>query len=235
MQDEVVKHTKKIYDTIKNHKYSAGEKIKETVIEIFIIVFAVTLSIWLHSWSDHRHEQKEVNEFLIGLKNYLNQDIQLLETNRSSSSKLDSNFNFMLTFKNNRVADTVKDVLINQHLSFDLRVTRPNIGRYEGFKSSGKMGTIQNDSLKENILKFYEQTIPDLVYAENYVNLLQSKILDLQLDKSDKMPISNFATSEKMQSLFGFGVHNIKVVIVRYDNAITQAKKIIAEIDKQTK
>ena len=53
MQEEIVKHTEKIYKTVKSPKHSVGEKIKEILIEIFIIVFAVTLSIWLHSWSEH--------------------------------------------------------------------------------------------------------------------------------------------------------------------------------------
>lgn len=225
MEDEVVKHTKKLYETVKNTNSTSAEKIKEIFIEIFIIIIAVTVSVWLHSWSEHRHEQKEATEFLQGLKYDLNQDIQLLEANKSSSSNLDSNFNFMLTIKNNQIGDPIKKATINSRLSFDLRLTRPNIGRYEGFKSSGKIGTIQNDSLKESILKYYEQTIPDLVYAENYINSIQSKILDLELDKSDKMSISDFVTSEKMQSLFGFGAHNFEVVIVRYNNAISQAKK----------
>jgi len=64
MQEEISKHTKKIYNTMKNPKHTFTEKIKEVLIEIFIIVFAVTLSIWLHSWSEHNHQQKEVTAFL---------------------------------------------------------------------------------------------------------------------------------------------------------------------------
>ena len=63
MQDEVSKHTKKIFKTMSNKKYSMPEKLKEISIEILIIVFAVTLSIKLHEWSEHRHQQKEVKEF----------------------------------------------------------------------------------------------------------------------------------------------------------------------------
>ena len=68
MQDEVLKHTEKIYKTIKNKKHSLKDKLKEIIIEILIIVFAVTLSIYLHSWSEHNHQEKEVTEFLIDLK-----------------------------------------------------------------------------------------------------------------------------------------------------------------------
>jgi hypothetical protein len=50
---------------MKNSKYTFNEKIKEIAIEIFIIVFAITLSISLHSWSEKRHQQEEVKEFLL--------------------------------------------------------------------------------------------------------------------------------------------------------------------------
>lgn len=41
----IIKHTKKIYNTAKEPKHSLDEKLKEIFIEIFIIVFAVSLSI----------------------------------------------------------------------------------------------------------------------------------------------------------------------------------------------
>lgn len=232
MQDEVTKHTKKIYKAIKNPYHSFGEKVKETIVEIFIIVFAVTLSIWLHNWSEHRHEQQEVKEFLTGLKSDLTDDIRQLEENRNTVIKLDSNFSFVSAVTKNT---TLSDDEIGHYLYFDLGLTKPNIGRYEGFKSSGKIGAIENDSLKENILVFYQQTLSHLEFAENYVNTLQSKILDLEIDKGDNIKMVDFVTSTKMKSLFSLGVHNLGVNIREYTNAIRQAKNIIAQIDEEIK
>lgn len=76
MQDEIIKHTKKLHKELKNPKHTFGEKAKEIIIEIFIIVFAVTLSIWLHSWSEHKHQQEEVSVFLGNLKNDLKNDLK---------------------------------------------------------------------------------------------------------------------------------------------------------------
>jgi hypothetical protein len=217
-----------------NRRHSFGEKLKEIVIEIFIIVFAVTLSIWFHNWSDHRHEQKEAIEFLRGLKDDLNEDIKLIETNKNIVTRLDSNFHFILALKKPG-ADTITDTVIAPHLAFFLRVTRPNIGRYEGFKSSGKIGTIENDSLKEDILAYYHQTMPHLAYGEDYVNSLQTKILDLLIDSNDKMSVRDFVMSGKMKSLFNLGIHNFEVNIEDYGKLIKQAQKIIAEIDQELK
>lgn len=229
MQDEVSKHGKKILHTLKDNKMSMREKVKETILEIFIIVFAVTLSIWLHGWSEERHSQKEAREFLKGLKEDLTQDIHLMQRNRSTIATLDSNFRFIMALGASNTA--IGDSEIASRLHYEIPVTRPNIGRYEGFKSSGKIGNIKNDSLKQNILVFYEQTIPGLVYGENYVNGLQLKILDLQVDKIDQGTARDFVRSGKVRALFGLGAYNFEGNLEDYDRAIKQAKKIIAEID----
>lgn len=237
MQHEVAKHTKKIYSVWKNPKHTVTEKIKEIIIEIFIIVFAVTLSIWFHSWSDHRHEQEEVSKFLRGLKSDIKEDIKQLEENKNVIARLDSSYHFLFSLRRNQPPDkTLSDSIIYHNLYFNLRVTRPNIGRYEGFKSSRKIGTIENDSLKEKILVFYEQTIPELVYSENFVNGVQTKILDLQVDKGDETSIKDFATSTKIKSLLNVTIQNFENNIQGrngYNDVIKQAKWIIAEINKE--
>jgi hypothetical protein len=67
MQEEVTKHTRKIYQAMKNPDHSFWGKIREVTVEILIIVFAVTLSIWLHNWSDHREEQGFKSRGKLGL------------------------------------------------------------------------------------------------------------------------------------------------------------------------
>lgn len=234
MQEEVAKHGKKIYRTIKQPGHSVGEKIKDILIEIAIIVFAVTLSIWLHSWSEHRHEQKEVKEFLLGLKGDLNSDITLLTNNHNAIQRLDSSYRFLLSIKDNK-SNPPPDSLIHHNLYFDMRVTRPAIGRYEGFKSSGKMELIENDSLKQSILVFYEQTIPNLVYGETFVNSSQGKILDLQLDNGDVGSIRNFIVSPKFMSLLSITTQNTGYNLYTYNQAILEAGKIVNEIEKELK
>lgn len=234
MQEEVTKHTKKIFKAARS-KHSLGEKIREILLEIAIIVFAVTLSIWLHGWSEHRHEQKEAKAFLKGLKEDLSKDIQLMEANRNVIVRLDSNFRFLQSIPESSSSsrtDPAKDKEIGEHLYFDLRVTQPNIGRYEGFKSSGKIETIENSVLKEKILIFYQQTLPNIAYGENYVNSIQQKMLDLLVEKDEKQPLVNFISSLKLKSLLNLGVHNFGVNLDGYDKAIAEARAIIEEIEK---
>src|SRR5258707_4604626 len=111
MQNEVTKHTRKIFKTLKKPNHTLAEKVKETLVEICIIVFAVTLSIWLHSWSEHRHEQKEAHEFLMGLKDDLTKDITLLGKNKRYISALDSNFKIILSLNGKEPATPHEDSL----------------------------------------------------------------------------------------------------------------------------
>jgi len=235
MEDEISKHTKKIYSIAKDKHHTTGEKIKEVVIEVMIIVFAVTLSIWLHSWSEKRHEQEEVKAFLTGLKQDLTKDIKLLEKNKQSITQLDSNYHYIVNLVESKKKDTIYNRIIGHKLYFNIPQTHPNIGRYDGFKSSGKIGNIENDSLKQNILVFYQQTIPDVGYGESYVNSLQLKILDWEIDRNEKLPILDFVSTSKMQSYLSLGMHNFDVNIGHYNDALALAKKIIEQINEEVK
>src|SRR6187549_1084859 len=79
---EVIKHTKKVYQVWKDGEQSWWHKLKEFLLEIAIIVFAVTISIWFHDLSEKRHKQHDVKEFLTGLKTDLQRDIIELQSDR---------------------------------------------------------------------------------------------------------------------------------------------------------
>jgi len=234
-EQEVIKHTKKVYEVWKDGDLSWWHKLKEFLLEIAIIVFAVTISIWFHDLSEKRHKQHDVKEFLTGLKGDLNKDIQLLEENKNVIAGLDSNFHLILSLRDSNIATVLRNKIITEHFYFYLRVTHPSIGRYEGFKSSGKIGTIEDDNLKQDILEYYQQIIPDVAYGESYVNELQSKILDQDINKDDKMTMSEFTATGKMQGLLGLGIQNFEVNLDAYNNAIKHAKKVVVEIDKAIK
>ena len=74
-EQEVIKHTKKVFNILGNKNSSFWHKLKDFVLEIFIIVFAISISIWFHNWSEHKKEQKTAKTFLIGLKGDIQADI----------------------------------------------------------------------------------------------------------------------------------------------------------------
>jgi hypothetical protein len=235
MQEEVNKHTRKIFKEIKNKEHSFGEKLKEVTIEILIIVFAVTLSIWLHSWSEHRHEQKQVKKFLTGLREDLKKDIVLLEENKAILARVDSDFEFLYDLIIKKQLDTQTDSVLYSKTRYQILETHLNVGRFEGFKSSGKLETIETDSLKEKILVFYQQTLPDLLAGEVFNNSLQMKILDTELDESDSQSKKKILSSQKVGALIHLLIYNSDIALNDYSNTIAGAKELINDIDKELK
>ncbi|MEO6549003.1 MAG: DUF6090 family protein [Ferruginibacter sp.] len=231
MQDEISKHTKRIYDTVKDPQHTVTGKLVDVIIEIFIIVFAVSLSIWLHSWSEHRHEQKEARKFLIELKEDLVNDLELFNQNKLTATKLDTNFKYILSLKKDQVSDSALGPFTDI-ISFN---TNFNTGRYEGFKSSGKISTIENDSLKNKILTYYQQTIPNLVADANFMNNEQMKILNAGQNELGSLSLNNFLVSKKMHSMYYFLEYNFRSAISNYATNIGNATNIIREIDAETK
>jgi hypothetical protein len=232
MQDEILKHMKKIYTEVKNPKHTFREKAKEIIIEILIIVFAVTLSIWLHSWSEEKHKQKEAQTFLIGLKEDLKNDISNLESTKQIIDKTQQQINFILRLTPEKI-DSIKanHQQINSGTNFINTLT--NNGRYEGFKSSGKINTINNENLRNKILSYYQQTIPQIALIENSFEKITSRYIDILMDGKEDEDINTTLLKKKTRIILS-GIDNFtKYNQKSYEDAIKDAKEIINEIDKE--
>src|ERR1700761_4706533 len=80
---EVIKHVEHAIEVARSKK-PWTHKLQEIVLEIVIIVFAVSLSIWLHNWSESRKDREEEREFLVGLKQDLQADSAEMSGDRAS-------------------------------------------------------------------------------------------------------------------------------------------------------
>lgn len=232
MQDEIIKHSKKIYSEVNNNNHSFKEKVKEVLTEILIIVFAVTLSIWLHSWSEERHQQKEAQTFLIGLKEDLKNDISNLESTKKILDETQRQISFIEHLTPEKI-DSIKanHQQINSGTNFINTVS--NNGRYEGFKSSGKINSIENQNLRNKILSYYQQTIPQIALIEGSFEKLTSRYLDLLINGKEDEDINTTLLKNKTKIILS-GIDNfIKYNRKSYENAINDAKEIINEIDKK--
>ena len=71
-------------------------------------------------------------------------------------------FSYILSIKKGQIANQDS---INKHSNYFNNTTGliANKGRFEGFKSSGKLGHIENEQLQNDILDLYEEDIPSLV------------------------------------------------------------------------
>jgi Family of unknown function (DUF6090) len=164
-EDELVKHSRKIYKTWFNKELSIWHKISEFLIEMTIIVFAVSISIWFHNMSEHKHQQEEVKQFLTGLKADLMQDIKEMENDKESYQKQSAIFTYLSRLKKSQLPSRDTLNALSNWLT-NTTTLNPNDGRFQGFKSSGKIGTIENDSLQNDIMDLYEENIPALLNSK---------------------------------------------------------------------
>ncbi|MCT2407497.1 DUF6090 family protein [Chryseobacterium antibioticum] len=232
MQDEIIKHSKKIHSAMNNKNHSFKEKVKEVLTEILIIVFAVTLSIWLHSWSEERHQQKDAQTFLIGLKEDLQKDISNLENTKKTLNKTQQQISFALHLTPQKI-DSIEANHKQINSGTNFINTLVNNGRYEGFKSSGKINTIENQNIRNKILSYYQQTIPEIAFVEDSYERLISRYVDLLINGNEDEDINTTILKKKTKILLSGIDRFTKDTQESYEGAIKEAREIIKEIDKE--
>src|SRR5580693_2893454 len=80
--EQMMKHTRAAMEAARDKSKTWPHKLKEVLLEIGIIVFAVSLSIWLHGWAESRGDRREEREFLTGLRKDLVADLAEMQGDR---------------------------------------------------------------------------------------------------------------------------------------------------------
>jgi hypothetical protein len=112
----------------------------------------------------------------------------------------------------------------------------PNNGRFEGFKSSGKIGTIEDKELQNNIMDLYQEDIPSLLASTNAYTSRKLKLFDYLAANGKRITDTTdnllaLLTSEQGYNLCS-GLTFVKEILVRYDTCINKMHAITAEINK---
>lgn len=235
---EVIKHTKAVYKIWKNPHSGWKHKLQEIGIEIFIIVFAVSLSIWLHNLSEKNHDSHEAHEFLEGLKTDLQKDAAEMKNDLSSYLRVEKGIAYFQPFATNKAkldADSTKKY---SFLFFNSTFFNSNNSRFEGLKASGKLSIIKNQHLLNTILDFYEEQIP-------YLNMLNANYNDYKRDRLgafiDEHVRYDSVGGANWEDLIGMPqlqnglrrLEGVREVSDQYEKSIALAESIIAEIEKE--
>jgi hypothetical protein len=183
MEDEIGKHTKEILSVSKEKTGSFQEKMGKILLEVVIIVFSIMVSLWLANWNDIRKERAEVKEFLADLREDLKEDTTSIRKGLGILKTHFKEYTFALNLTSSEL-DSIKKVKGAVYLNFDFIPSQFNEGNYQGFKSSGKIGFIDNKNLKKEILAYHEQLIPSfkeleknhLEYQKNLMNIFYGGI-----------------------------------------------------------
>lgn len=157
-EHEIIKHTKKAFTILKSSNMDLKNKVTDILTEILIIVFAVSISIWLTNWSESRQDHKEEKEFLIGFKKDLQSEIINMTKSKEFYIKTLHGIGYFLSI--GKGAALNKDSINKySYIFFSSTDLDPHISRYEGLKSSGKFKIIENKELLNNIIDLQETII----------------------------------------------------------------------------
>lgn len=233
-EQEVIKHVKKVFGIWQQRRAGFWSKVKEFVLEIVIIVFAVTVSIALHDVSEKKHIAHETKEFLLGLRLDLQNDIREMQEDKKAYASNKAAFTYITRLPRHTLPDPDS---LKVHYTWMISWTSlvPNNGRFEGFKSAGKITNITPIPLQNNILDLYQEDIPTLlsrtVFYNNRKELLSTYILQHKQRLTD-------SSSNLRQILASDEVYNISGTLLmvdeifdRYDRCIARMKAIIRDIE----
>ncbi|ELX11636.1 hypothetical protein Jab_1c02200 [Janthinobacterium sp. HH01] len=164
-EQEIAKHTKKVVQLMGKSEHGWRHKLAEMGLEIVTIVFAVSLSIWLHSLGEHRHEQQQVRAFLLGVRHDIGSDLDMIKELNQAYHGYDANFDYLGKLDPRSAPDPQTFAAAYERADHNYYFN-PLVSRYQGFKSSGKLGHIENEALLEKILALYERNTAAIKSSE---------------------------------------------------------------------
>jgi hypothetical protein len=240
MADEemVMKHTKAAYDTLKTQKMNWKHKLKEIMLEIIIIVFAVSISIWFHNWSERLKDRTEEKKFLASLRKDLQDDKNEMINDTSGFEQVLKGIYYFQKIGQGQTLD--KDSLNKyQWCFFGSAQINPRISRYEALKGSGKLDIVENSELLKNITDLYQENFPLIMMKNQRFNSLRENFVTPFIDDHLQLNIKGEGTNwqEILQMpktrLLLSHENGITDNIKAYSAGIDKVNEIMEQIDKE--
>jgi hypothetical protein len=230
---EIAKHTKQVMALAASKEHGPWHKLREMLLEMVTIVFAVTLSMWLHGWGEHRHEQQQVKAFLVGLRADLQSDVRQAEDVVQSHRAFDTVYAYLAALPEDGKPDAAFAKAYDEIIKNAALV--PQLARFEGFKSSGKLTNIEDAALLERVVTLYEFDIPKVNLSFGGWESRHRKLLEYVDEKMTgaDTPEVRYAilTSPKGKRLLAL-MQTHPQVYERYGIVVQHARDIVAKIDK---
>lgn len=166
---EVIKHSRNILSITMTKNKSWLHKAGEIAIEILIIVFAISFSLFLERQREESNDHKLEKDFYSGLTIDLKQDREQLQSDRKFFVNMSHAFDY---FK--RMSDTTKlnadSINVNYNYLISSSDFVSNSAHYQALKSTGKLSIIENKELLNQIISLYETKIPILISSTRFFN-----------------------------------------------------------------
>lgn len=233
--DLVAKHGKKALGIAEAHELAKGwrHRLPEILLEVGIIVFAITLSIQLHAWHEHSMERAEERQFLTGLRADLRSDLTELRNDSLTYARVLQGYRYFQGLTSKTL--NVDSVHYYQWTLFNNTSLLPNTSRFEGLKSAGKLGIIEDDELLNDILDNYQERIPSLVNETRAFSDYKARTILTYLDEHLQRSGDNFLAVMQADQMYNYLNKEpaIRNIMARYHGVLQHTRKLIREIDAQ--
>ena len=237
--EQIVEIIERKPEIIKETKENFFQKFKNFFLDVAVVLIGVTLSTLINDKISNYNQQKDVKKFLLGLKTDFSNDILEMENDKKSFNGSSRLFSYFARVKKNEIPnkDTVKNIGIE--FLFNITGLIPNDGRYEGFKSAGKINTIENDSLQNDILDLYQEDLQTLLSSTNRHAESKRKLISYLEDNRIRETDSTTNLYKLLVAEKGYQIcrslENVNEIMDRYDICINKMKKISQAIENKYK
>lgn len=240
-EQEVVKHSRKVYKIWKAPG-TLKHKIGEFSIEIIVIVFAISLTLFLERWRENQHDRHLEKEFLVDLRTDIIDKMRELEGDNKTFTDLTGKLKYLYKTGRQEIpynSDSIQPYM-RQSLSAYFLLTSNNV-IFESLKSSGKITVITNKKLRTDIINLYQLDLPTLqtVMSEFYypaINKLKDFVLKNKIRKNN---VDNLAELLMTQPEFSNLLENMedgyRKVAGGYRDIIKTNHQLLAHIDEELK
>ena len=237
-EDEIRKHAKAAIRAIKEPGKNWKHRLGDILLEILIIIFAVSISIWFHNWAESWKDRTDEKEFLTGLKGDLQADLVEMKSDRASYERGLRGVSYFEQVGGGTPLN-MDSLSLYMPLFFGYTQIDPRVSRFEALKGSGRFDIIRNKKLLLDITDLYTKDIPAITTINIYSNdIRENKLLayvttHIQLEKNgDATNWQDMLRTSEMRVLIKLAesAHNC---ITYYSAGIAKSEKIIKEIDQE--
>ena len=228
MEDELIKNTGQIWKKLRSEG-GIMDKLRSIAGEILVIGFAVSFSIWIKNRSEYMKEQEDVLDFLLICKEEIEGDTADLKRCKDEIHAA-LQINSILSQLTPSKLDSIKRNNISLSFNGKPLVRKTHVAGYEGFKTSGRLGSIENKSLKTKIMEYYEVMMPSLREAEVLYNANTDKTVQLIMDQVSEKGKEAFL-EKRIQMQLGLNLTNASALEPSYSGVLNWTGKLQSKLN----
>ena len=241
-EEELIRgHAKQALQELTDKKKGWKEKSKDFLWEIVIIIVAVNITLWFHSWSEKRHERELEKNFLIGIRSDLNivKDNLVATLTYYQQPTINYYDSVWVQMDEHRINTAFVDS--NSLMLLDTRYFTYNSSRFESFKSSGYLRLIENEAVSNGITQLYTCSLPWREAADksvfddrqhDFTTYIGSKA---RIDSDGKMYISKLLNNPDVKYHLFLQILMLKDMKRQKQGLIQEIDTVMTQIDQELK